>query len=121
MTYLWFLALLEERLLARLLGDLVAGEVAGAGDLLNNLRVHTAHIDNSLGRDDISGVYSSERDSINLEGTGNEENALVEGLEENDTLAAEATSEEDENGAGNERLAVLGRADSLANLYLLCQ
>ena len=37
-------------------------------------------------------------------------------LEDDDTLTAEAASEEDDDGAGSERLANLGRADGLASL-----
>lgn len=40
-------------------------------------------------------------------------------LEDDDTLATEATSEEDDNGSGGERGANLGRAEGLASLELL--
>lgn len=38
-------------------------------------------------------------------------------LEEDDTLATEAASEEDQDGTGLEALAELGRTNSLADLY----
>ena len=39
-------------------------------------------------------------------------------LEENDTLAAETTGKEDQDGTGLEALADLSGTDSLANLFL---
>ena len=38
-------------------------------------------------------------------------------LEENDTLAAETTGKEDQDGTGLEALADLSGTDSLANLF----
>jgi hypothetical protein len=52
--------------------------------------------------DDIAGVDSSERNTVNFEWASNEEDTLWEVLQENDTLAAETTSEEDEDGAWSE-------------------
>ena len=39
---------------------------------------------------------------VDFEWTSDEENALLERLEEDDTLAAESTSEEDKDGARGE-------------------
>ena len=115
-TYLGLLALLEESLLGLLLGLLVLGEVAGGGGLLNGLGVNTGDVDTLGGGDHVAGVHATERDTVDLERTGNKENTLVEVLEENDTLAAETASEEDQDGAGNEGLADLGGTQSLADL-----
>jgi hypothetical protein len=52
--------------------------------------------------DNVAGVNTAEGNTVDFEGTGNEENTLAEVLQENDALAAEATSEEDEDGAGGE-------------------
>lgn len=70
-----------------------------------------------LGRNHISGVDSSNGNTVDLEGTGNEEDALVQMAEENDAFAAETTCQEYEDGAGCERFSKLGWSDALANLY----
>jgi len=64
----------------------------------------------------VAGVHAAERNTIGFEGTGDEEDSLAQGLEEHDALAAEATGEEDEDGAGLERWAELGWVLGLAGL-----
>jgi hypothetical protein len=108
--------LLEESLLAGLLLGLLGGEVLGLGDLVDLLEVKTADVDLVRGGDHVSGVDSSERDAVDLEGAGDEENTLVESLQEDDTLAAEAAGEEDQDGTGLEGLARGPGTDGLANL-----
>ena len=54
--------------------------------------------------------------AIGLEGAGDEENALFELAQKHDALATESTREEDEDGAGGERLAVFGGVCRLARL-----
>jgi hypothetical protein len=115
-TYLGLLALLEEGLLGLLLSLLVLGEVSGSGGLLKGLGVNTADIDLLGGGDDVAGVHAAEGNTVDLEGAGDKEDTLVERLEEDDTLAAETASEEDQDGAGNEGLADLGGTQSLADL-----
>jgi hypothetical protein len=115
-TYLGLLALLEERILTRLVGGLVLGEVTVLASLLDNLLVYALQVDLGGGGNDISGVYSSKGNTVDFEGTGNKEDTLGEVLEDNDALAAEATSKEDDDGTGLERLAKLRRADRLAGL-----
>lgn len=68
------------------------------------------------GGDNIAGVDSSERDTVDLERTGNEENTLVEVVQEDDTLATESTSEKDKDGTRGERSARSGSSDGFANL-----
>jgi hypothetical protein len=51
-------------------------------------------------------VDPPERYAVDLEGTGYEEEARLELLEEDDTLSAEAAREQDEDGAGGD-----GRAE----------
>ena len=116
-THLGLLALLEESVLARLVGGLVLGEVTVLAGLLDNLLVYTRKVDLGGGSDDISGVYSAEGNTVDFEGTGNKENTLGKVLEDNDALAAEATSKEDDDGTGLKGLANLRRADSLADLW----
>lgn len=116
-THLGLLSLLEESLLGLLLSLLLLGEVVRSRDLLQRLRVDTGNVDALGGGDHVASVHPSEGDAVDLEGTGDEENTLVEVLEEDDTLAAEAASEEDQNGTGLEALADLGGTQRLADLY----
>jgi hypothetical protein len=115
-SYLWLLSLLEESLLAGLLLLLLSSEVLGLGDLLDLGGVNTAEVDLLGGGDHVAGVHSAERDTVDLEGAGNEENTLVEGLQENDALATEATSEEDQDGTGLESRTSGPGAEGLADL-----
>jgi len=116
-TYLGLLALLEESLLGLLFSLLLLGEVVGGRDLLQSLGVDTGNVDALGGGDHVAGVDTADGNTVNLEGTGDEENTLVEVLEENDTLATKAASEEDQNGTGLEALTKLSGTQSLANLY----
>lgn len=115
-SYLWLLSLLEESLLAGLLLGLLTDEVLRLGDLVNLGSVDTGQVNLLRGGDDVAGVDPPQGDTVDLERAGNEENALVEGLEEDDALAAEAASKEDQDGTGLEGLARLPRADGLADL-----
>lgn len=115
-TYLGLLSLLEEGLLGLLLGLLLLGEVSGSGDLLDGLAVNTANVHTCAGGNHVARVDPSEGYTVDLEGAGNEENTLVEVLEEDDALSAESTGEEDQDGAGLERLPELGGTDGLADL-----
>ena len=115
-SYLGLLSLLEESLLTSLLLSLLGGEVLGLGDLVNLLLVEAGDVDLVGGGDDVSGVDSSQGNAVDLEGAGDEEDTLLEGLQENDPLASEATSEEDENGTGLKGLSGSPRSDSLADL-----
>lgn len=114
--YLWLLSLLEESLLTSLLLGLLSDEVLGLSDLLDLLVVDSGQV-NLLGcGDDVSGVDPAQRHTVDLEGAGDEEDTLVEVLQEDDALATEAASEEDQDGAGLEGLAWLPSADGLADL-----
>lgn len=115
-SYLWLLSLLEESLLAGLLLGLLANEVLGLGDLVDLLGVDAREVDLLRCSDDVSGVDSSQGDTVDLEGAGDEQDTLVEGLQEDDTLAAEAAGEQDQDGAGLQGLARLPGANGLADL-----
>jgi hypothetical protein len=52
--------------------------------------------------DNVAGVDAAERNTVDFERTSNEENTLAEVLQEDDTLAAETTSEENKDGTGGE-------------------
>lgn len=116
-THLGLLALLEESVLAGLVGGLVLGEVAVLAGLLDNRLVYTREVDLGGGGNDISGVYSAQGNTVNFEGTSNKENTLGKVLEDNNALATEATSKEDDDGTGLEGLANLRRANCLAGLW----
>lgn len=111
------LTLLEESLLGALLvGLLVSGKVLLAGDFRNSSRVDAVYGDGGLGGDHVAGVNAAERDAVDLEWAGDEQNTLLKNLEEDHTLAPEASSEEDENRAGGKRCAWLVWPESLAGL-----
>lgn len=115
-SYLCLLPLLEESLLASLLLGLLSNEVLGLSNLLDLLVVDSGQV-NLLGcGDDVSGVDPAQGHAVDLEGTGNEEDTLVEVLQEDDALATETASEEDQDGAGLEGLARLPSAGGLADL-----
>jgi hypothetical protein len=97
---------------------LVLGEVVACAGLLHNLLVYALQVDLGGGGDDIAGVYSSQGNTVDFEGTGNKEDTLFEVLEDDDALAAEATGKEDNDDAGLDGLADLRRADGLAGLGL---
>jgi hypothetical protein len=61
-------------------------------------------------------VDATEGDTVGLEGTGDEENALFKLAQKHNALTAETTREEDEDGSGGERLAVFGGVCRLARL-----
>lgn len=85
-------------------------------DLVDLLLVKTADVDLVGGGDDVSGVDSAQGNTVDLEGTGDEENTLLEVLEEDNALAAESAGEEDQDSAGLQRLAGSPGTDSLADL-----
>lgn len=117
-TYLGLLSLLEESLSGSLLLGLLGGEVLGLRDLLDLGGVKAGDVDLVGGGDDVSGVDSSQGNAVDLEGTSDEENTLVESLEKDDTLAAEAASEEDQDGTRLEGLSGGPSSDGLANLFV---
>ena len=116
MSYLRLLALLEEGLLTGLLLSLLPGEVGGLGDLVDLALVETVQVNLVGGSDDVSRIDPSQGDTVDLEGAGNEEDTLVEGLEEDDALASESAGEENEDGAGLEGFSGGPGTDGLAGL-----
>lgn len=100
---LLLLALGEELLLGLLVGG--RSSEVGRGELVS---LDTGDIDLSGGGNDVSGVDSSERDTVDLEGTGHKESAILKRLEENNSLASESAGKENEHGTGNKRRSQLG-------------
>lgn len=115
-TDLWLLALLEELLLSLLLVTSLTSKVLLAGNLLDLCRVNAGDVDLVRCSDNVAGVDAAEGNTVDLEWTGDEENTLGEVLQENDALAAEATSKEDEDSAWGEGWARGGGTDGLADL-----
>ena len=101
-AYLWLLSLLEELIFTLLLVTLLPGKVLLTSDLVNLLLVNTRQIDLVRCGDNVAGVDSAKRNTVNLEWASNEENTLGECLQEDDTLSTETTSEENEDSAGSE-------------------
>ena len=119
-SHLWLLALLEELLLSLLLVGLLPSKVLLRGDLINLRLVNAGQVNLLRCGDNVAGVDSSERHAVDLEWAGDEEDTLWEALQENDALAAEAASKEDEHGAGSQAWPWGGGPDGFANLrYLL--
>lgn len=93
------------------LGSLLLVEV-GVVDLLIDFDVRD--VDLGRGGNDVSLVDTSDGNTVDLEGTSDEEKTRVELLKENDALATETTSEEDEDGTGGDGRLELGLLVDLA-------
>ena len=86
--------------------------------LLDTRDVDGADVDLGGGGDDKAGGNAAERDAVEAEGAGDEEEPALEVLEENDALASEAAGKDDEDSPGLERRTELG-GDLLGDLLLL--
>lgn len=95
---LLLLALGKELLLGLLVG--VRSSKVGGGELVG---LDALDRDSGRGGNDVSGVDSSERDTVDLEGAGHKESAVLERLEENNSLASESAGEENEDSSRDER------------------
>jgi len=115
-SYLCLLALLEESLLASLLLGLLCREIFRCRDFVDLCLRDTSKINLERRGNNVSCVDAAEGNTIDLEGAGDEEDTLLKGLEENHTLAAEATGEKDQDGARLERFARSPSALGLADL-----
>lgn len=112
------LALLEERILALAL-LLLARPVLVLAHAVQDFGIEVGDIDGCAGRNNVAVVDAAQGNAVGLEGTGDQENALLELAQENDTLTRKATGEKDEDGSGLQRLAVFGGVGGLAGLVLL--
>jgi hypothetical protein len=74
--HLCLLSLLEELLLSLLFVTLLSRKVLVTSNLIDLLRVNARQIDLLGSGDNITRVDSSQRNTVNLEGTGNEKHAL---------------------------------------------
>lgn len=115
-THLGGLALLEESSLSRLLAGLVLGEVTLLRRLVEDGIIHTAQVHGGRSGNDIASIHPSQGNAIDFERTGDEEDTLGKVLEEDDTLATEAASEENDDGTRLEGSPGFGRTKGLASL-----
>ena len=99
LIHLWLLSLLEECLLSLLLLAGLSCKIFGLSYFINLFLINTRQVDLVRCGDNIAGIDTAERDTVDLEWSSDKENTLFEGLQENNALATETTSEEDENGA----------------------
>jgi len=111
---LLLLLTLEESLLSGgLLGGLGAGKV---GIVQLSIDLGGIKLDLGGGGNDVGLVDTLEGDTVDLEGAGDEQQARLELLQEDNTLAAVATGQEDKDGTGNDGAAELGNTGVLAVL-----
>ena len=108
------LVALEELLLLGLLDVGLAGEVL-VGELVE---LESGDVDLSGGGNDVAGVDATEGDAVDLEGTGDEDDTVAQGLKVHDTLATETTSENNQDSTGLEGRAEGRRPDGLADLSI---
>ena len=94
----------EERLGVGLLADVVADKGL-VGDLGH---IDASNADLGGSAESVNLVNALERNAVDLVGAGDQEEAGLELLEEDNSLSAETASEEDEDGAGGDALAELG-------------
>lgn len=106
----------ESLLTLLLLALLFPAEVFWAADFLQRRLVESADIDFGRGGNDISSVHAAYWYAVDLEGSGDEECAFFQVLQENDSLATETAGEKDKDGARFERCSWLRLSDSLARL-----
>jgi hypothetical protein len=84
-------------------------------DFVVNLEAR--EIDLGRGSNCIRLVYATERDTVNLVRTSNEEQAGRELLQEDDPFTLESTSKKDQDGAGGDRRPEDSRVVGLATLF----
>lgn len=80
--------------------------------------IDTSQIDLGGCGDDVTSVNSADWDTVDLEWASDEEDTLVKSLQENDTLATETTSEEDQDFSGFEGWSNFGWSDGFADLKI---
>jgi hypothetical protein len=106
---------LEEFLLLGLLGFLLPSEVG----IVEFVDFDTGQVNGRGGGDHVASIDTAERNAVDLEGTCNKKDAVVQGLKVYDALAPEPTSENNEDGTGLERRTQSSGADALADLQNL--
>lgn len=91
--------------------DLLPAEVSVVELLVDG---HAREVNLGRRSNDVGLVDATNGDAVDLEGASNQQEARLELLEEDDALAAETASEEDEDGSWLDALAELSGASNLA-------
>lgn len=101
-----------------LTGELGLGSLLLLEELIASLLadLDTRDIDLGAGGNDVSLVDTLKRDTVDLVGAGDEEQAGGELLKEDNALATETAGEEDQDGTGSDGLTDLGGLADLAGL-----
>ena len=90
-----------------LLGSALAFSLleSGIGDAFVNL--DTGNVNLGLGGNDVGLIDTLDRDTVDLVGSSDEQQAALQLLQENDTATSETASKQDQNGTGSDRRAQL--------------
>lgn len=80
--------------------------------------VNRADVDASRCGNNVAGVNTSERNTVNLERSGNEKSVILKTLKEDDSLTTETASQDDQDSSGNKRRTELCRVVSLRSALL---
>ena len=92
------------------LGSVLSKESLGSGSLCcglvsegivaDGIKLHTGEVDLAAGAHGVDLVHSSDWDTVDLVGSGNGNQARLELLKSDDSLASESAGKKDENSAG---------------------
>ena len=92
-SYLCLLALLEESFLTSLFLGLLRGEVLRRRNLVYLVLGNTGKVDLIRCGYDVSRIDASQRDTVDLKRASDKQNALLKGLQEDNSFASEPASE----------------------------
>ena len=116
-TNLGLLPLLEELILPLLPSlALLSYKVPPAGHLFYSLLVNAFQVDLGTRGNDVSRVHSPERHTVDFKWACDKKDTLWKVLKENDALAAETASEENENGSRLQGRSMFGWVGGFADL-----
>lgn len=108
---LLLLVVSEELVLLALLSGLRLGEVGVVDGLRDG---DASEVDLGRGGNDVGLADSSEGNSVEPERSANEQQTAVQLLQENDPLAPESSSQQDQDGSGGDGRSELGGARGLS-------
>jgi len=109
---LWLL-LVEEVSLGLLgLWSLLSGKVLNV--VLGNINTRNRHLGG--GGNDVTGVDSSQWNTVDLERTGDQQGVVLQLLQEDNSLTSETTSQQDQDGTWNDRGTQLVWVSGLSGL-----
>jgi hypothetical protein len=79
--------------------------------------VDSVQVDYGGGEGYVTPVDASQPNSIDLDGAGDQEDTIPQGLEEDDELSSESANEDGQDRAGPEGMREDGRQDGVADLF----